>query len=39
MSGDIEFPEALGFLFEPARYKVLYGGRGGPSRGQSPARC
>ncbi len=22
------FPEALGFLFEPARYKVAYGGRG-----------
>jgi phage terminase large subunit len=26
---DVEFPEALGFLFEPSRYKVLYGGRGG----------
>lgn len=24
-----EFPEALGFLFEPCRYKVAYGGRGG----------
>jgi phage terminase large subunit len=24
-----EFPEKLGFLFEPARYKVAYGGRGG----------
>jgi phage terminase large subunit len=24
-----EFPEKLAFLFEPARYKVLYGGRGG----------
>jgi phage terminase large subunit len=24
-----EFPEKLKFLFEPARYKVLYGGRGG----------
>jgi len=24
-----EFPEKLRFLFEPARYKVLYGGRGG----------
>lgn len=24
-----EFPAALQFLFEPARYKVLYGGRGG----------
>jgi phage terminase large subunit len=24
-----ELPEALGFLFEPARYKVAYGGRGG----------
>ncbi len=23
------FPEKLGFLFEPARYKVAYGGRGG----------
>jgi phage terminase large subunit len=23
-----EFPEALGWLFEPARYKVAYGGRG-----------
>lgn len=26
---DAAFPEALEFLFEPARYKVLYGGRGG----------
>lgn len=25
----IEFPDNLQFLFEPARYKVLYGGRGG----------
>ena len=24
-----EFPAKLRFLFEPARYKVLYGGRGG----------
>ena len=24
----IEIPEALGYLFEPARYKVAYGGRG-----------
>ncbi len=24
-----EFPEKLGFLFRPARYKVAYGGRGG----------
>lgn len=24
-----EFPEKLAFLFQPARYKVLYGGRGG----------
>jgi phage terminase large subunit len=24
-----DFPEALAFLFEPARYKVAYGGRGG----------
>ena len=27
---EIEFPEKLAFLVnEPARYKVLYGGRGG----------
>ena len=26
---DWEFPEKLGFLFEPHRYKVSYGGRGG----------
>lgn len=26
---DVEFPEKLAFLFEPARYKVLHGGRGG----------
>jgi len=26
---DAEFPEKLAFLFEPAPYKVLYGGRGG----------
>ncbi len=25
----VEIPEKLGFLFEPQRYKVLYGGRGG----------
>lgn len=25
----IEFPEKLQFLFQPSRYKVLYGGRGG----------
>ena len=25
---DTDFPQALAFLFEPARYKVLYGGRG-----------
>jgi phage terminase large subunit len=25
---DADFPEALEFLFEPARYKVAYGGRG-----------
>lgn len=24
-----DIPEALGFLFEPSRYKVAYGGRGG----------
>ena len=24
-----EFPEAFGFLFQPHRYKVAYGGRGG----------
>lgn len=32
MSGrtlEAEFPERLGFLFTPNRYKVLYGGRGG----------
>lgn len=28
MQLDLEFPEKLGFLFEPSRYKVLYGGRG-----------
>lgn len=26
---EIDFPEKLQFLFEPARYKVPYGGRGG----------
>jgi phage terminase large subunit len=26
---DAEFPDKLACLFEPARYKVLYGGRGG----------
>lgn len=25
----VEFPEKMQFLFEPMRYKVLYGGRGG----------
>jgi phage terminase large subunit len=25
---NVEFPEALQFLFEPARYKIAYGGRG-----------
>lgn len=25
----VEFPEKLDFLFEPARYKIAYGGRGG----------
>lgn len=28
MNLDAEFPEKLGFLFEPHRYKVAYGGRG-----------
>jgi len=28
-SSDIELPKALRFLFEPARYKTCYGGRGG----------
>jgi phage terminase large subunit len=28
-SGDIELPAKLRFLFEPCRYKVAYGGRGG----------
>ena len=28
MEIDVEFPEKIGFLFEPKRYKVLYGGRG-----------
>lgn len=28
MEVNFEFPEKLGFLFEPSRYKVLYGGRG-----------
>ena len=27
--GLAQFPDKLAFLFEPARYKVLYGGRGG----------
>lgn len=25
----VDFPDALGFLFEAARYKIAYGGRGG----------
>jgi len=29
MDTNAEFPEKLQFLFEPHRYKVLYGGRGG----------
>lgn len=29
MNDEIEFPTALEFLFEPARYKVIFGGRGG----------
>jgi phage terminase large subunit len=28
MELNVEFPEKLEFLFEPSRYKVLYGGRG-----------
>ena len=28
MNLELDFPEKLGFLFEPARYKILYGGRG-----------
>jgi phage terminase large subunit len=26
---EVEFPDAMRFVFEPARYKVAYGGRGG----------
>lgn len=26
---DVEFPDTLSFLFEPHRYKIAYGGRGG----------
>lgn len=29
MPAEVEFPEKLQCLFEPKRYKVLYGGRGG----------
>jgi phage terminase large subunit len=29
MTSPAEFPEKLAFLFQPARYKVAYGGRGG----------
>lgn len=29
VNDEIEFPEALEFLFAPSRYKVCYGGRGG----------
>ena len=29
MAGYVRFPEKLAFLFQPKRYKVLYGGRGG----------
>jgi phage terminase large subunit len=28
MQIELDFPEKLGFLFEPKRYKILYGGRG-----------
>jgi hypothetical protein len=38
MTSQIEFPEALSFLFEPARYKVPYGGRGS-SKSWSVARA
>ena len=34
----IEFPDNLQFLFEPSRYKVLYGGRGG-GKSQNVARA
>lgn len=38
MPVEFEFPEKLGFLFEPARYKVAYGGRdGGKSWGVARA--
>jgi phage terminase large subunit len=29
IESEIHFPEALAFLFEPKRYKILHGGRGG----------
>jgi len=29
VESEIHFPEALAFLFEPMRYKILHGGRGG----------
>lgn len=29
MIKDVQFPEKLAFLFQPKRYKVAYGGRGG----------
>ena len=34
----VEFPEKLTFLFQPSRYKILYGGRGG-SKSWSVARA
>ena len=38
MSGPVEFPEKLEFLFRPSRYKVAYGGRG-PAKSWSFARA
>ena len=38
MPVEIDFPEKMQFLFRPARYKVLYGGRGA-SRSWSCARA
>ena len=38
MAIDASMPAAFRGLFEPHRYKVFYGGRGG-SPGPSPGRC